>query len=53
MEEKQFLQEVNMKQEQTRIFEVFEKELKKKPKFIINLQGDMPNLDPFGNQRSC
>ena len=29
-----------------RIFEVFEKELKKKPKFIINLQGDMPNLNP-------
>ena len=29
-----------------RIFEAFEKELKKKPKFIINLQGDMPNLDP-------
>ncbi len=28
-----------------RIFEAFEKELKKKPKFIINLQGDMPNLD--------
>ena len=28
-----------------RIFEVFDKELKKKPKFIINLQGDMPNLD--------
>ena len=30
-----------------RIFEVFEKELKKKPKFIINLQGDMPNLNPL------
>ncbi len=29
-----------------RIFEVFEKELKKNPKFIINLQGDMPNLNP-------
>ena len=29
-----------------RIFEVFEKELKKSPKFIINLQGDMPNLNP-------
>jgi len=29
-----------------RIFEAFEKELKKKPKFIINLQGDMPNLNP-------
>ena len=30
-----------------RVFEVFEKELKKKPKFVINLQGDMPNLNPF------
>ena len=30
-----------------RIFEVFEKELKKKPKLIINLQGDMPNLNPL------
>jgi len=30
-----------------RIFEVFEKELKKKPEFIINLQGDMPNLNPL------
>ena len=29
-----------------RIFEVFEKELNKKPEIIINLQGDMPNLDP-------
>ena len=29
-----------------RIFEAFEKELKKKSKFIINLQGDMPNLNP-------
>tara|TARA_B100000029_G_scaffold315894_1_gene308272 strand:- start:14 stop:757 length:744 start_codon:yes stop_codon:yes gene_type:complete len=28
-----------------RIFEVFEKELEKKPKYIINLQGDMPNLN--------
>jgi len=30
-----------------RVFEVFEKELKKKTNFIINLQGDMPNLDPL------
>ena len=30
-----------------RIFEVFEKELKMEPKFIINLQGDMPNLNPL------
>ena len=29
-----------------RIFEVFDKFLKQKPKFIINLQGDMPNIDP-------
>jgi 3-deoxy-manno-octulosonate cytidylyltransferase (CMP-KDO synthetase) len=29
-----------------RIFEVFDKYLKKKPKIIINLQGDMPNIEP-------
>ncbi len=29
-----------------RVFEVFEKTLKSKPNFIINLQGDMPNLEP-------
>ena len=29
-----------------RIFEVFQKELKKQPNIIINLQGDMPNLSP-------
>jgi len=29
-----------------RIFEVFEKFLKLKPKVIINLQGDMPNIEP-------
>ena len=29
-----------------RIFEVFEKELKKQTDIIINLQGDMPNLNP-------
>jgi 3-deoxy-manno-octulosonate cytidylyltransferase (CMP-KDO synthetase) len=29
-----------------RIFEVFERELKKETEIIINLQGDMPNLDP-------
>ena len=33
-----------------RIFEAFEKDLKKKPKFIVNLQGDMPNLDPVAIQ---
>ena len=30
-----------------RIFEVFERDLKRKPKFILNLQGDMPNLNPL------
>ena len=30
-----------------RIFEVFQKELKSKPEFIVNLQGDMPNLNPL------
>ena len=29
-----------------RVFEVFKKELKSKPKIIINFQGDMPNLNP-------
>ena len=29
-----------------RIFEVFNKFLDKKPQTIINLQGDMPNIDP-------
>ena len=29
-----------------RIFEVFDKFLKRKPKIIINLQGDMPNIEP-------
>ena len=29
-----------------RVFEVFQKDLKGEPEFIINLQGDMPNLDP-------
>lgn len=29
-----------------RIYEVFKNELKSEPEFIINLQGDMPNLDP-------
>ena len=30
-----------------RIFEVFQSELNKKPDIIINLQGDMPNLDAY------
>ncbi len=29
-----------------RIFEVFDKFLKRKPQIIINLQGDMPNINP-------
>ena len=29
-----------------RIFEIFDKYLKKKPNVIINLQGDMPNIKP-------
>ena len=29
-----------------RIFEVFDKFFKREPKIIINLQGDMPNIDP-------
>ena len=29
-----------------RVFEVFDKKLKKKPNIIINLQGDMPNIEP-------
>ena len=33
-----------------RIFEVYETFLKKKPKIIINLQGDMPNIDPSNIQ---
>ena len=33
-----------------RIFEVFDKFLKKKPRTIINLQGDMPNIKPSAIQ---
>ena len=29
-----------------RVFEVFENVLKKQPKLIVNLQGDMPNIEP-------
>ena len=29
-----------------RVFEVFENQLMSKPKIIVNLQGDMPNIDP-------
>ena len=34
-----------------RIFEVFEKKLNKKPNIIVNLQGDMPNIDPQAIKR--
>ena len=30
-----------------RVFEVFDKVLERKPQIIINLQGDMPNIDPY------
>ncbi len=33
-----------------RVFEVFKDKLKSKPNFIINLQGDMPNIDPTAIQ---
>ena len=33
-----------------RIFEVFDKFLKRKPQIIINLQGDMPNIEPTSIQ---
>ena len=33
-----------------RIFEVFDKFLKRKPQTIINLQGDMPNIEPSSIQ---
>ena len=29
-----------------RVYEVFKKELKNEPSIIVNLQGDMPNIDP-------
>ena len=29
-----------------RVYEVFKNELKKEPSIIVNLQGDMPNIDP-------
>ena len=29
-----------------RVYEVFENQLKRKPNIIVNLQGDMPNIDP-------
>ena len=38
--------ESNHKTGTDRVFEVFERVLKKEAEIIINLQGDMPNLDP-------
>ncbi len=29
-----------------RVYEVFDNQLKRKPNIIVNLQGDMPNIDP-------
>ena len=36
-----------------RIFEVFNKVLKKEPQTIINLQGDMPNIEPVSIKMLC
>ena len=36
-----------------RIFEVFDKTLKREPKTIINLQGDMPNIEPISIKMLC
>ena len=36
-----------------RIFEVFDKVLKKEPQTIINLQGDMPNIEPDSIKMLC
>ena len=36
-----------------RIFEVFDKVLKKEPQTIINLQGDMPNIEPASIKMLC
>ena len=36
-----------------RIFEIFDKVLKKEPQTIINLQGDMPNIEPDSIKMLC
>ncbi len=36
-----------------RIFEVFDKTLKREPEIIINLQGDMPNIEPISIRMLC
>ena len=43
---KTILTSKNHKTGTDRIFEAIEKNFKQKPKNIINLQGDMPNIDP-------
>ena len=43
---KAILTEVNHQTGTDRIYEVFKKHLKSEPDLIINLQGDMPNIDP-------
>ena len=43
---KAILTEVNHQTGTDRIYEVFKNHLKSEPDLIINLQGDMPNIDP-------
>ena len=43
---KAILTEVNHQTGTDRIYEVFKNHLKSEPDIIINLQGDMPNIDP-------
>ena len=43
---KAVITEINHQTGTDRIIEVFKKKLNQKPEIIINLQGDMPNLDP-------
>ena len=46
MEEKQFLHHLNHQTGTDRVYEVFKNHLNSEPDIIINLQGDMPNIDP-------
>ena len=43
---KAILTELNHQTGTDRIYEVFKNELKNEPNIIVNLQGDMPNIDP-------
>ena len=43
---KSFLSQKNHQTGTDRVFEAYEKYFSNNPKFIINLQGDMPNLNP-------